>query len=430
MPFKVAARTLLHLGAELISSDGVALYELIKNAFDAGSRRVAIKVNRRLLPLPDQVRAALFDHELPADADAFGTLRSTVVAQVDVTAPEAEAFSSEVQRVETVAKLRKLVHEANQIVVEDWGHGMSLADLDEVYLTIGTRSRLKSVSTTGRPVLGEKGLGRLAVMRLGNYVQIASTRAEDIYWNRLEIDWSLFSHSLDTLVEDIPVSPERGAAKDAAGGSGTQITISALNEPWTEQKLAKIGEEEINRLTDPFSKKRPFPVDLSFNGRDLYPPTFDDETFNWAHASVRARLEVSGDQSNPKISLIGEVDYKHKKRVQAFSVQLPILAATANARASVLWNLGSWSMQAHWFNRQLLRAAGTMGIEIAKYVNEWSGGLMVFRDGFRVYPYGNKDDDWLDLDRKALASSGYKVNRKQIIGKVDISRSGNPLLND
>ena len=37
MGFKIAARTLLHLGGELISSDGVALYELIKNAFDAGS---------------------------------------------------------------------------------------------------------------------------------------------------------------------------------------------------------------------------------------------------------------------------------------------------------------------------------------------------------------------------------------------------------
>ena len=55
---------------------------------------------------------------------------------------------------------------------------------------------------------------------------------------------------------------------------------------------------------------------------------------------------------------------------------------------------------------------------------------MLFRDGFRVFPYGNSDDDWLDLDRKALASSGYKVNRKQIIGQVKITMSGNPCLID
>lgn len=55
---------------------------------------------------------------------------------------------------------------------------------------------------------------------------------------------------------------------------------------------------------------------------------------------------------------------------------------------------------------------------------------MLFRDGFRVHPYGEPDDDWLDLDRKALASGGYKVNRKQIIGKVDITSQVNGQLTD
>ena len=55
---------------------------------------------------------------------------------------------------------------------------------------------------------------------------------------------------------------------------------------------------------------------------------------------------------------------------------------------------------------------------------------MLFRDGFRVHPYGNPDDDWLDLDPRALASSGYKVNRKQIVGQVKISALDNPRLVD
>ncbi len=55
---------------------------------------------------------------------------------------------------------------------------------------------------------------------------------------------------------------------------------------------------------------------------------------------------------------------------------------------------------------------------------------MLYRDGFRVHPYGGADDDWLDLDQKALASGGYKVNRRQIIGKVDITSRDNPQLID
>ena len=42
--FRVTGRTVLHLGAELISSDAVAFYELIKNSFDAGSEKVAIRI--------------------------------------------------------------------------------------------------------------------------------------------------------------------------------------------------------------------------------------------------------------------------------------------------------------------------------------------------------------------------------------------------
>ena len=55
---------------------------------------------------------------------------------------------------------------------------------------------------------------------------------------------------------------------------------------------------------------------------------------------------------------------------------------------------------------------------------------MVFRDGFRVHPYGGPNDDWLELDPIAFKSQGYKVNRKQIIGKVDITSSRNPNLKD
>ena len=55
---------------------------------------------------------------------------------------------------------------------------------------------------------------------------------------------------------------------------------------------------------------------------------------------------------------------------------------------------------------------------------------MVYRDGFRVNPYGGPDDDWLGLDRRALASGGYKLNRNQLLGKIAISALGNPALLD
>ena len=46
---------------------------------------------------------------------------------------------------------------------------------------------------------------------------------------------------------------------------------------------------------------------------------------------------------------------------------------------------------------------------------------MVFRSGFRINPYGGGDDDWLQLDKRAFGRRGYKLNRQQIIGRVNLS---------
>ena len=60
---------------------------------------------------------------------------------------------------------------------------------------------------------------------------------------------------------------------------------------------------------------------------------------------------------------------------------------------------------------------------------EWSG-IFLFRDGFRVFPYGEDEDDWLALDRRALGRAGYALNKTQFVGRVEISRTANPELVD
>ena len=57
-------------------------------------------------------------------------------------------------------------------------------------------------------------------------------------------------------------------------------------------------------------------------------------------------------------------------------------------------------------------------------------GVRLYRDGFRVYPYGSENDDWLELDKAALASKGYALNRIQLVGQVEIGRLQNPHLID
>jgi signal transduction histidine kinase len=138
------------------------------------------------------------------------------------------------------------------------------------------------------------------------------------------------------------------------------------------------------------------------------------------------------DCGKREVTFSGHVNYLLRQREHAFSLETEDLASITEIDLEVLRKLGSFSGKFYWYNRQILTAIEGIGDRkhVLELVNMWSGGLMVFRDGFRVLPYGSPDDDWLDLDRRALASQGYKVNRKQIIGKVDISSRGNPSLTD
>src|SRR4051812_40845489 len=97
MPFKVAARTILQLGAELISSDGIAFYELIKNAFDAGSSTVEIDLRQRvshggLQALRRQLNEMRLAPGQSPSAATLKTFRAAVASLVDATVPGAPEF--------------------------------------------------------------------------------------------------------------------------------------------------------------------------------------------------------------------------------------------------------------------------------------------------------------------------------------------------
>src|SRR4051812_37738476 len=148
MPFRVTARTLLHLGAELISSDAVAFYELVKNAFDAGSPRVDVDVVVRIPNDAYQANLRRALAELSTGTEAgrtsvpFAELRDEIAAAVDSTAPHAKDFREVLSQARNWEQLVNRIEEANYIDVVDTGSGMSRRQLTDVYLTIGTRARL------------------------------------------------------------------------------------------------------------------------------------------------------------------------------------------------------------------------------------------------------------------------------------------------
>ena len=447
--FKICARTVLELGSELISSDVIAFYELIKNAFDAGSPigaeiRFEITLRRN-----DYLK---FRYRATDGAAEINQLKSDIENALDVSASQdslnrfRKAVQTAKSNAELVTALDQGYDDENQIVVSDKGIGMSRQDLIDNYLVIGTASRKRAIdaalakgtASDGRPpFLGEKGIGRLSAMRLGDRLMVETAQKGDKRLNLLRINWTAFD-VLDAMLDQVEIEPENGDVKPHKDWSGTRLIIRTLTADWTFDRVNNLGEHDFAQLTDPFAdaKRRPR-IAIFWNGSRVPIAHMDRHLLDHAHASIKVKFVQRDAGPSLECTLKAlDLGFNHPQEVEKRELQLPDLEGSISGTSgevplSALHDLGPFEFEAYWFNRQRLGRIDSIGDSnvVRSLQRHWSG-ILLFRDGFRVLPYGEDDDDWLALDRPALGSTGYLLNKAQFVGRVTISRLGNPLLID
>jgi signal transduction histidine kinase len=438
MAFKFAARTLLELGKELISSDEVAIYELIKNSIDAKSSVVeivfnicllrshfdeamdAIQKNKPLIVIRDRLKGQI----LP---DANRETKMAMLSVIDST-EERSTFSQ---------SLQNAYASSNWIEVRDKGVGMSLQELNDVYLTVGTRSKRKE-NLMGATYLGDKGVGRLSAMRLGEHVTVTTSKLDEQYLNVLDIDWTLFGHEVEGEVGDIVIDPVVGPLKESASEHGTTIKISNLSSDWHRTRVVDLLNGPIARMVDPFQPGRGNELlDVEHNAARLLIPSIPGLLLRAAHAMCKATLTF--EDGEPVFS--GTIDYGFRdyranfeqRGAELYSITQKVFhkrgkrghaaTSTASIRPEALAELGPFEIEVYWYNRRAVdEIAGLTGksSETRDLVAAWSGGVMLYRNGFRVLPYGEPDDDWLELDKRAFGQSGFLLNRQQLLGRVTV----------
>jgi signal transduction histidine kinase len=315
---------------------------------------------------------------------------------------------------------------------------MSLDDLTEVFLRIGTRSR-RADNISGAQYLGDKGVGRLSAMRLGDHLKVTTTQTGEPTWHELDIDWKQFSHDREMDISEVVIEPAEGEVKADSSVQGTAIRISDLNGHWDLDRFRDLLQGKIARMIDPFEPGAANRLlEVYHNTTRVLIPSVPQSLLKAAHASARGELEFD---ANGEPVLTGKVAYHrysqerplNQRGAEIYSISQQAVkrrgkrghAAFHNVaiRPDALADLGPFKFDIYWFNRRIVEAVPTLtgtASETKEQVAQWSGGPMLYRYGFRVLPYGEPQDDWLNLDVVAFGESGFKLNRQQVIGRVRV----------
>lgn len=385
--FAVEARLAIQLGRESISSSIIAILELVKNAYDAGASRVRIR---------------------------FQGLRTP----------------------------------AAQMVIEDDGCGMTADDLLNYWMVIGTTNKVKLRRAGGKRVLtGEKGLGRLGLDRLGLDRLARHTKVQSIVEGAVEgvelpIDWSRFEQE-DVRLENVRLKvygipnlrQDPLTAEWREYAHGTRLVLNELKDEWKESTLVDL-RAELSLLVSPFSSGTDFRIELE-SGLKL-------TAVDGGVATPSSLLEAAQWKVTATIGEDGSVWMKmttaHHNRVYE---EGPLPWEQRFPGWGKKPECGSLRFEFYYFPRKgMTLGAQTIGLSAIRTFLDSNQGLRVYRDGFRVKPYGspNGDGDWLRLAYRRIESpegvaqdpkpGNWRVGYNQVVGAIFITRQDNSQLLD
>jgi signal transduction histidine kinase len=418
--FEISAAVVFRLGEELITDVVQALVELVKNSYDADASWVRVSITR-----PDP-------NALPKSSERMG-----------------------------------------EISVEDDGHGMDDDAFRRGWLMIAGSAKKKLKDSggvtrkTARTPVGDKGLGRLGVQRLGYEVEILSRPSENTSEEfLLAFSWRDFERA--EKLSDVPVqltSRERSRKR-----SGTKITVRDLKDPeqWRGEQARNRLQHGISELISPFREVGGFSVSVHLDGEEI--PVAELAEGIRHSATVQYKLDF--DRSRLRVGGRARLDFvmrAQKREDQEFLTEIlnrdkgraffKFLQTRKAAPTVLTLEKSPWFVSFNFeqdledfpdlrmIDKQVADPGPFRGEvdyilldhsdieksnvwsslgEYRKFVSEFAG-VRVYRDGFGV----RLGEDWLNLGQQQTSgASMYGLRPKNVIGFIAITARDNRVLHE
>jgi signal transduction histidine kinase len=306
-----------------------------------------------------------------------------------------------------------------QLLIQDDGVGMTLEVVRDSWMRLSTAHKQNAPMSPRfhRLRAGRKGIGRFAVQRLGQTLTLETEVKGNINGLRVSFDWdSDFEsgqdlHDIFNRIEHYPKPNDR---------EGTRLLINRLRETWSEAALNRVWKMILS-LQSPFSIFRlaaaPSP--------DYIDPGFEVMVNGKSTRARESELSMdSGFLQHAVAVITGGVDANGTATVRVVSERLGIDESNSIDDKSLL--TGPFSFEARYFIYHPDVLSG-LSVSIAKSMGAEFGGIRIYRNGFRVAPYGERSDDWLRLDRDTSRRTIIvPANNVNFFGHVVLSRESNP----
>ena len=360
--FRPSARLIRTIGDDIIKDVHAAVIELIKNAYDADANNVNLKF-------------------------------------IDLASAEKA-----------------------KIIIKDDGHGMNYETVVNNWMVPATDDKLnRRKSPGGRKLQGRKGIGRFAASILGNTLLMQTTKESGVT-TTVSIDWSIFS--TEKYLDEIELLVESRASGQK---SGTELIIESGKKglEWTEKDMGLLIKE-LRKLVSPIMEKENFHVVIEFTNTVI-------EKYN----NKKMKIEPFPMLELFDYRLSGEVDGKGnafliyenqvEKNIPKEEINIHIIPEDGKVcgpleldfrvfdrETDAIENLINRGLKEPDTGKYLSRG------ETRKMLNELCG-VSIYRNGFRIRPYGEPGYDWLQLDKARVQNPPQNIGSDQIAGFISIS---------
>lgn len=352
----------------------------------------------------------------------------------------------------------------NSLIIADNGTGMSEDTIKYNWMTIGNSTKIENFySKKGRIQTGAKGIGRFALDRISSSCKMYTTNENNsISWC---VDWDLFENSknITEVTAEIEYLGKKELYKmipkinnsslidliNKNFSNGTLFELSNLRDDWNKATLENIKQSLTSLI--PANIENEFKIYLVDNHSNvddclILPNIIDSYDYKISFKSHNNIVDISifrneFDFGRKLDEIIDETPFTEddKNYFQGSPIRknVNIEELISGTDKKMVDSIGDFYGEFYFYknssNKNDREKYFYKEIVERKKYSEIFGGIKIYRDNFRIRPYGevkSSNFDWLLLSNRktnspaALShpSGAWRVTADQIYGTVNISR--------